>query len=100
MTCVATQEETITLILERLGILKIMPIDAKSTLHDITRLFDKAVAEIEGDGLTSETCRNMARTLSVAEAKAQSFTNGLKSIHQSMSWLVPEGMNEGNKDWP
>ena len=62
--------------------------------------FDKAVKEIEGSGLTMETCRNMARVLAVAEAKAQLYANGLKSVHQSMALLVPEGASEGNKDWP
>jgi len=100
MTCVATQEDTILLVSERLSILQPYPIDAKDSLREATQLFDKAVREIEGDGLTLETCQKMSRLLAVAEAKAQKYANGLKSVHQSMSLLVPEGSNEGNKDWP
>lgn len=100
MTCVATQDETISLVLERLAILQPYPNEAKDSLKDVTQIFDKAVKEIEGDGLTMETCRNMARILAVAEAKAQLYANGLKSVHQSMALLVPEGASEGQKDWP
>jgi len=100
MTCVATQEDTILLIIQRLAILQPFPNEAKDSLKDATQLFDKAVKEIEGDGLTMETCRNMARVLAVAEAKAQLYANGLKSVHQSMALLVPEGASEGQKEWP
>jgi len=61
----------------------------------------KARREIDGDGLTSETCLALSQLMFQAEKTALRVRDGLKSVHQLMEPLVPDGVNEGgNKDWP
>lgn len=110
MTCVATQDETIEKVTSRLeGLSLSIHSRDKETLNKITDLWDIGVLEILDEGLTSETCLKMSRLLITSEEKAQRrvldngdlqdlyMFEGLKGIHDNMSLLVPEGMNEGQK---
>jgi len=100
MTCVATQDETIALVFERLATLQDIQDKGVKDLRDIQHIFSKAAKEIESTGLTPETCREMARIINPAEGEAQGYKDGLKSVHQSMALLIPADANEGGKEWP
>lgn len=57
--------------------------------------------EIDSEGqISEETCIGMAKMLKQAEFRARQLDTGLKSVHQSMAKFIPEGANEGNKEWP
>lgn len=69
-------------------------------LQSIQRTRSKARAEVDGDGLTLETCNQLSNQMFLAENKARRLYTGLLSVHQSMAVFVPEGLSEGSKDWP
>lgn len=110
MTCVATQEDQILLITERLGLLSNnIPSNKQDDLAEIAEMWAIGVSEIEGEGLTQASCEKMSKMLIVAEERAKrrlireggvktlNWYLGLKLIHQSMELLLPEGANEGQK---
>jgi len=111
MTCVATQEETIKLAGVQLHRLKkTVSHDDKHTVKEIEHEVKKGFKEIEGDGLTMETCEKVSELLTDAEKASRDVLSsygvpmefikmhvGLMVIHASLSLLLPEGANEGNK---
>jgi len=69
-------------------------------LQAIQRTRSKARAEVDGDGLTPETCAQLSGQMFSAEKKALKLFTGLLSVHQSMALFVPDGVSEASKDWP
>ena len=70
-------------------------------LQGVQALLKVGSEEIEEDGhISNQTCEAMSVLMPLAEQDARKLYTGLLSIHQSMFKYVPEGFNEGNKEWP
>jgi len=95
-----TDETKLDLIDERLGILEEIEknLDRLSTKRSL--LFHKARQEVEGEGLTPETCLAMSTVMLQSERDSLKLRDGLKSVHQTMEHFVTVDANEGPKDWP
>jgi len=60
-----------------------------------------ADVEIATNGqISPETCVSMATLMANLHRDTAALHNGGHSVHQSMSRFIPEGANEGPKNWP
>lgn len=84
----------------KLAILQTISVDVATNLLTMEAIRAKAEREIEGDGLTPETCAQGAAMMRDIEESARKLYTGSLSVHQSMAKFVPEDANEGPKSWP
>jgi len=88
-------------ILRRIEVIKAIMIRLGGLLEGLSALAGKYVAEIEEDGdMSQETCMVGTELFNSAENDTLKVLRGLYSLHESSGKLVPDGMNEGNKEWP
>jgi Ser/Thr protein kinase RdoA (MazF antagonist) len=90
----------VTEIEEKIEILQDLSAKTSGLLQRIQTVRAKAKQEIDGEGLTQETCTAMAHLMSQLHKETARLHNGGHLVHADMQNLLPEGMNEGNKDWP
>ena len=109
--CVANTTGTIAVIRVWIkGLYQNIHISVRDDLKRIEELFKTGVKEIlSEEGLSQETCLAMSALLQGQEeyafGKIQEdpqkewiyYYEGLKRIHDKMTLLIPEGMNEGQK---
>lgn len=88
-------------IAKRVEILQDLAAQLVGLLQDIEALRLIAADEIEREGeITQSTCEKMATAMAEYHVLSAKLHNGGHSLHQSMSGFIPEGANEGNKEWP
>lgn len=115
MTAVIDQEACMTLITGWIGNLT-SNVDKhdRRKMEKIAEIWGQGVSEIQGDGLTPETCEKMSKHMIAAEEHAKRVIlagtrdikhlhmyEGLKVIHSQMTLLLASlggEANEGNKD--
>lgn len=82
---------------------KLQDINAElaGNLQTLQNLRAQAKREIDGEGLTQETCEQISVLLRSMEEAARKGYTGLLSVHQSMQLIAEaQGMSEGGKPWP
>lgn len=85
---------------QKIELLQDMSAELGAGLQLIQSTRAQAKIEIDGEGLTPETCEKMAKLLHRGEKLARGLDTGLLSVHQSMAKFIPEDASEGQKPWP
>lgn len=84
----------------KIDILIEMAEDQQSKLCRLRELRLQGGVEVAAGGLTQETCEKISKLYRRTERNSIRIYNGVMSLHQSDSEYIPEGMSEGNKEWP
>lgn len=72
-----------------------------SKISKIQKTLISARQEINNNSdITPQTCEKGARLFSTSEKNSIKLFSGFTSMHETASGLIPEGANEGNKEWP
>ena len=85
---------------EKIEVLQDISANVGHLLQQIQIVAQKAEREINDEGLTQPTCVAMAALLKGFHDETGKLFVGGHLIHQDMSGFVPEGGNEGDKDYP